>query len=332
MVRRSLAAGAGLLALLLLFLAFKGCLNSRKERAFKDYAGEVTALVGESRQQSDNLFQLLSDPGNATDVDIANQLNAFRVQAQQLVVRARETDHPDELNTAQGSLVETLELRRDGVNAIADRLPTAIANRQDRRNGTETIARSMQSFLASDVIYQTRVVPRLRAELKSEGLEEERVPPSQFLPVIDWLRPDFVASNVRKLGGKGGGAAGDAAPGLHGTGVAGATLGGQALTPGGAASIAATGDLKLVVQVANQGENTETDVKVNVKIGRGGDAIELDKVLDTIAAGETKSVEIPVTERPPTGQNVPISVDVEPVPGEKKTDNNKGSFSAIFTR
>jgi hypothetical protein len=29
---------------------------------------------------------------------------------------------------------------------------------------------------------------------------------------------------------------------------------------------------------------------------------------------------------------VPIQVTVEAVPGEKKTDNNKASFSAIFTR
>ena len=91
-------------------------------------------------------------------------------------------------------------------------------------------------------------------------------------------------------------------------------------------------DLKFVIQVANQGENTETDVKVNVTVGKGGDAIKLDKVLDTIAAGETKPVEIPLADQPPTGQNVPITVEIEPVPGEKKTDNNGGTFSAIFTR
>ena len=87
-----------------------------------------------------------------------------------------------------------------------------------------------------------------------------------------------------------------------------------------------------MIQVANQGENTETDVKVNVTVGRGDDAIKLDKVLDTIAAGETKPVEIPLADQPPTGQNVPITVEVEAVPGEKKTDNNKGTFAAIFTR
>ena len=110
------------------------------------------------------------------------------------------------------------------------------------------------------------------------------------------------------------------------------TLGGQALTPGGSASVRLADDLQFTIQVANQGENTETDVKVNVTVGRGGDSIKLDKVLDTIAAGETKPVEIPLADQPPTGQNVPITVEIEPVAGEKKTDNNKGTFAAIFTR
>ena len=140
-----------------------------------------------------------------------------------------------------------------------------------------------------------------------------------------------MADRVGKLGG--GGGAGDeaAAPGLHGNGIAGVTLGGQALSPGAAPTIRVTNDLELVVQIANQGENTETDVKVNATIGRGGDAIKLTKVLGSIAAGETKPVEMPVAARPPTGQNVPVTVEVDAVPGEKETDNNKGSFSAIFT-
>jgi hypothetical protein len=36
--------------------------------------------------------------------------------------------------------------------------------------------------------------------------------------------------------------------------------------------------------------------------------------------------------QPPTGQNVPITVEVAAVPGEEKTDNNKQTFSAVFTR
>lgn len=326
-----MAAGAGLLVLILLVLGLRSCLDARKERAFKAYVRDVGALVQESDQESKTLFQLLQNPGGASDVDTENQLNTFRNQASQLVDRARNTNHPDQLSTAHRFLVETFEFRRDGVSAIAQELPKAVAARGDRRLATTHIAGAMQDFLTSDVIYQTRTVPALETPLKAEGLSgQERVPRSQFLPDSAWVQEGTVVDRVAALGGKGG--TGTAAPGLHGNGLGGVTLGGQALTPGGSASIKLSSGLKFVVQVANQGENTETDVKVTVTIGRGGDAIKLDKVLASIARGETKPVEIPVANQPPTGQNVPITVEVAPVAGEKKTDNNKGTFSAIFTR
>jgi len=332
MVRRSIAVGAGLLVLVLFIFLLRGCLDSRKERAFTDYVRDVGALVQESDQESGALFKLLAGDGGS-DVDVQIKLDGFAAESSKLVDRARGTDRPDELARAQSSLVQALEFRRDGIRGIADALPDAIAREQDRREGTERIAREMQNFLTSDVIYAERVLPSLAEALKEEGLGGEQLPRSQFLPEVAWLQPDAVADRVGKLGGGGGGdAQGAPAPGLHGNGLAGVTLGGQALTPDAAPSIRATDDLKLQVQVINQGENTETDVNVKVTIGKGGDAIKLEKVLDTIAAGETKPVEIPVAARPPTGQNVPVTVEVAPVAGEKKTDNNKGTFSAIFTQ
>jgi hypothetical protein len=329
MVRRAVAGGAGVLVLLLLVLGFRGCLDAREERALKDYVRDVGALVQESDQESEGLFGLLRDPGDANDVDIQNQLNTFRNQAGQLVDRAAGTDHPGDVNGAHAYLVEVFEFRRDGVAQIAEQLPEAIADQGDRRGGTEQIAAAMQNFLASDVLYQTRFTPNLNDALKKAEIGE-KVPGSGFLPDVEWLRPSVVADRVRSLGGTG--ATGAAAPGLHGSGLGAVTLGGQTLTPGGSASVRLAEDLKFTVQVANQGENSETDVKVNVTVGRGGDAIKLDKVLDTIAAGETKPVEIPLADQPPTGQNVPITVEVAQVPGEETTDNNKGTFAAIFTR
>jgi len=318
------------LVLILLVLLVRGCLNSRKEQAFKDYVRDVAALVQESDQESKALFQLLSG-SQGSDVDVENQLNAFAGESAKLVDRARAISHPDELAAAQRFLVESLEFRRDGIRGIADALPNAIARQQERRQGTQQIAEQMQRFLTSDRIYFDRARPSLAVPLKEEGLNEP-VPKSAFLPNVDWLQPSTVADRVGKIGGGGGAGNQPAAPGLHGTGIAGVTLGGQALTPSTSVSTRATSDLKLVVQVANQGENTETDVKVNATIGKGSGAIQLTKVLPTIAAGETKSVELPVAERPPTGQNVPVMVDIPAVPGEKKTDNNKGTYSVIFTQ
>jgi hypothetical protein len=247
------------------------------------------------------------------------------------VDRARETDRPDELEEAHDFLLETLEFRRDGLAQVADALPTALSD-QDRRQGTEKVTREMQSFLASDVVYYRRFAPSLQSALDEEDLGDEvRIPRSQFLPDIEWLDPRFVSGRISGIRtGRAGD--GDAAPGLHGTGVGTVSLAGQTLSPGGAATVRLSGDPKFQVQVSNQGEHTETEVIVRVRIGRGDDAVEVEQDAPSVRAGETETVDIPLDERPPTGQTVPIGVEIEPVPGEKKTDNNKQSFSATFTR
>jgi hypothetical protein len=331
-VRRSVAAAGALLVLVLLVLGVRGCLNARAKNANKDYVREVGALVQESDQQGKALFDLLSSKGGRDQaVNVENTLNGFRVQSAQLVDRARDIDVPGEMKTAQRYLLETLEFRRDGLAAIADGLPTALGD-QNRRQGTDRVTGQMQSFLTSDVIYSQRAYPAMRQALKEKDITGEvQVPTSQFVPDIRWLDPGYVSDQVSRIRtGKGGAAA---TGGLHGTGLASVSLGGQALTSGGSATaIKLGGNLQFQVQVQNQGDSTETDVTVRVTVGTGADAIDRDDRIDTIAAGETKTVTIPLDNQPPTGQNVPITVEVEPVPGEKKTDNNKQEYSAIFTR
>jgi hypothetical protein len=331
MVRRGIAAGAGLLVLILLIFGVKGCLDARKEQAFKDYVRDVDSIGRESVQERGQLFGLLQGRGGRNQaVNIENTLNQLRNESAQLVDRTKALGPPDQLSSAQRSLVETLDFRREGLAAIADALPTALGD-QDRRRGTTTVAQQMQVFLASDVIYSRRFVTNLATQLKTQNLDGQvRIPTSQFLPTVQWIDPAFVTDRVDALRSGSGG--GPAAPGLHGTGLGTVTLGGQTLSPGATATVTAGADLAFQVQVLNQGENDETGVTVKVTMGRGGSAQNLEGRIDSIARGQTKSVSIPVKKTPPTGQAVPITVEVQPVPGEKKTDNNKQTFSAIFTR
>ena len=332
MTRRLVAGGAGLILLILLVLAVRGCLSAREERAFKDYVQDVAAIVQESDQQGKGFFDLLSGPGGRDEaVDIENRLNGFRVQSAQLVDHAKETDHPKELDGAHRYLVETLEFRRDGLAQVADGLPTALGD-QERREGTNRVAAQMQNFLASDVVYSQRFVPKLNEQLDKQNLQDEvRLPRSQFLPNIDWLEPRFVSERVSGIrSGRGGDR--EAEPGLHGNGIGSVSLAGQALSPGGTANVKLAEDLQFEVQITNQGEHTETDVPVRIAVGRGDDAIELEEQVDSVGAGETKTVQVPLAEQPPTGEPTPVSVEVEAVPGEDKTDNNKQSYSVIFAK
>lgn len=337
MMRRAIAAAAAVLFLIVLVLLVRGCMSARQERAFKDYVRDATALQQESAGQSRALFDLLRDPGDQSAVDLRNRINAFRNQAEQLVDRADGTDRPGELNSAHDYLVETLGFRRDGLEAIATALPTALGD-EGRGQATRRIAAQMQNFLASDVVYSQRFVPRLQEGLRDEELlddvplpQELTGPRTGFLPDIEWLRPDTVTDRISRI--RGGGAGRAATPGLHGTGLGVITVnpGGATLAEGQTADLKASDDLSFDVEIQNQGENEERDVTVRVAITGAGRAIRLEERLDTIDQGENKKVSIPLADRVPTGRPVTLEFEVRPVPGEKKVDNNKAEFPAIFS-
>jgi hypothetical protein len=332
MARRAIAAVGVLIVVILLVLGFRGCLDARKENAMEDYGNRSAELLRESKLEGDALFDLLQSEGGTDQVvAIQNDLNGYRVSSSERVERARGLDVPDEVAAAHRYLLDVLELRRDGMAQTADAMRTALGD-QDRREGTRGVTVAMQIFLASDTIDRVRFRPRLREALEAEELSVPAFPRDPFVPDVEWLDAAFVADQVNALRSGTGGGDEEAAPGSHGNGIAAVTLGGTTLTPGAGTTVQLTGDLAFEIQVQNQGENTETDVNVKVTVGEGDDAIELEEPIDTIAVGEIQTVTIPLSEQPPIGQNVPITVEVEPVPGEEMTDNNIQEFSVIFTR
>jgi hypothetical protein len=331
-LRRAIALGVGLLMAVLVVLLIRSCLNAREERAYEDYVQEVASLVTESDQQSEALFDLLGGTGEQSSVDVQNNVNGFRVEAERLVDRAQATEHPDDLQGAQDFLVETLQFRSDGLTAVAEQLRTALGD-EGRGEAVAQIAAQMQNFLASDVIYSQRVIPRLEGALREKELlgEVGDIPRSTFLPDIAWLEPEVVGARIAALRGAGDDTA--AAPGLHGTELGEVTVqpSGQALAEGGTTPIELTGDAAFEVQVTNQGENDETDIPVTISISGGASPIELEGTIDSVAAGETATATIPLEEEPPTGQQVEITVTVEEVPGEETVDNNEATFGATFS-
>jgi hypothetical protein len=331
MLRRTIALVGGVLVLILLVLGVRSCFNARKESAIKDYATDSAELLSESKEDGDQLFKLLAGEGGTDQATaIINQLNGYRTSSASRVDRAEALDVPGDLKGAQDQLLDVLELRAQGLADITDALQVALGD-QDRREGSDEVAKQMQVFLASDIVDTQLFRRELFDVLRDEGLSAPNLPAKGFVPDIEWLQPDFVADQVNALR-TGTGGSGDAAPGLHGNGIAGVSLGGVALAPGGSATVELSGDLAFEIQVQNQGENTENDVVVRVTVGDGGDADEQEETIDTIAAGELKTVTIPLTKQPATGQQVPIKVEVEPVAGEQKTDNNTQESSVIFTQ
>ena len=331
MVRRGVALGIGALVLILLVLGVKGCLNSRTENALKDYTRNVASIVNDSNDQvAKRLFELLNSASSGSAAELQQNVNQVRVTAEDDVKRAQSLDTPGDMTAAQERLLDVLTLRSEGVRVIAEQLPNLEGNQAE--SASNKIAGQMSAFLASDVLYSQRVVPYIYDPLKSHSIDttgSNQLPSSMFLPDTQWLDAGFVR---KQLTGKGSGkTTGAPAPGTHGHGLVSTTVGDVTLQPGGVLNrVAGAANPVFTVTFKNQGENDEFDVKVKIEVPGGSPVV---KTIDqtTHGSGDLK-VQVPLGRTPPLNSPVKVTVTIEPVPGEQKTDNNTSTYTTIFSR
>ncbi len=335
MVRRAVAAGVGLLVLVLLVIGVRGCLNSRKEQALKDYNRDVASLVQEANENTGDFFQTLSTGGSSPG-DLQTQVNQLRVRAEGHTKKAVDLDVPGEMLPAHRNLVVTLSLVQESVGKVAEKLPSALASDATvAENGVKSIAGEMQAFTAADVVYTRRVAALIQQILDREEIGGQTIQRSNFQQNLGWLDPDIVARRIGSDAGRGagGGATREPAPGTHGHALISTAVGDKSLVSGGAPNrIAASSNITFRAVIANQGENIETDVRVRVRIRGSGKTISAQKTVDETRPGTNTEVSIPLGQAPPIGEAVTITVEVRPVPGESKTDNNSQNYTALFTR
>jgi hypothetical protein len=333
--RRAVAIGVGLLLVIFLAVVVNACQDSRRKNALRNYNREAAAIVSQSDTQVGAVFfETLGQAASQAPEDLTSDISSLRATADTNLTQARKLSTPGDVTGAQESLLIALELRRDALQFISERVGTALGNEGDVANqAIEGITGQMQAFLASDVLLRTRVTPLVRDALKDSDVVAEPAATKGFLPGFSWLQPDYVADQLgtRLTDNGGGGGNRTVAPGLHGDGLTSTTINGVALEPHPAANhVSLEGDLTVVVEFANQGENTEFDVPVQVTVSGGtGKDITGKKTVDTIAAGESATVDIPLS-RKPTADVYTVNVEVKPVPGEKKLDNNKSTYDVLF--
>ena len=102
------------------------------------------------------------------------------------------------------------------------------------------------------------------------------------------------------------------------------------LTDTGVNRVALGDQLAFDVKVQNGGDSEETDIGVTIAI-TDGKKINVDQTIPRIAAGQSETVSIPITDKPDTGAVATVTVDIAAVPGEKNTDNNKATYQVAFT-
>jgi hypothetical protein len=333
LVRRLVAGGLGVVVLILLLFVIKSCRDSAADTALKNYNSDVSTIARESQDLGNQFFALLGTK-SAAPQDLTSQISSFQVQAGQEYDQAKALSTPGEMVGAQQNLLIALEMRRNGLKYIAERIGNALGDSGDVADKAITdIAGQMQVFLASDVIYGTRVVPFIRAGLDERQIGAQKIASSRFLPSQTWLSPTTIATQLDQQLTTGGTTAGEpTGPGLHGTALDSTTYNGTTLQPGAANRLTFEPGKDFVVKFTNGGENDEFQVKVTVRIKAGAQTTTLTTTVDKIAQGTSAEAQLPLDKTPPLDAASTVSVQITPVPGEKKVDNNKSDYQALFTR
>jgi hypothetical protein len=106
---------------------------------------------------------------------------------------------------------------------------------------------------------------------------------------------------------------------------------GQTLSADQENTVTATTDLQFAVGVQDSGNSQEVGIQVTLTIEKPGAPIVRTGRIQVIDPGEVKNVIFKNLGQVPFAAKTNLKVDIAPVPGEEKTDNNSGTDPVIFS-
>jgi hypothetical protein len=321
LVRRLIGVGVGLAFLILIVIGIRGCLEARSDRALRNYASNVTTIMQQSEQSGKDFFSLLNGPTGSSSLDVKNQILAQRDNSQTLLDRAESMDVPGQMNDAQSALDLTLTLRRNALDGIASNVQQAAARTQTA-NAITNISDAMGSLYASDVVWTQVGSPEIKKVLDDEGIDAPALPVGKFMPsnATDFLDQTTLVTKLDAITGQTA-----TTGGVHGLQLLQTSIGGTALTADSTTTVPSSSQ-ELEIQVQNSGDSDETGIRITATLNGN----QLSGQVPALSAGETGTVKIPLTTKPPPGTDVTLEVVVEPVPGEQVADNNQASYTVVF--
>jgi hypothetical protein len=329
--RQGVALAALIVVVILIVVGVHSCQVSQANNDLRNYAVSVSSLMTSSNQTGDQFFRnLAASQGSGASANLQSSVDESRLSADHELGRAKGLSAPGQLQSAQQDLVRTLQLRADGISAIAGNLPSAL-QAQTSSSSVTSIAADMARFYASDVLYKDYTLPMIVKALRNASIPVggpggEPIQSGQFLPNLQWLLPSFVATELRapttptSSGGK-------VAPGTHGSELTSVSVGGTTLQTGSTNTIPAQPPPTFTLSFINSGQNKETNVGCKVSVSGAGIS-GIASVTET-SPGQTYTCKITLSSSPPPGAYT-VTATVLPVPGEKNTSNNKLTLPVTF--
>jgi hypothetical protein len=324
-----------ILIIVLLVFWVQSCREAGKNKTYKSYMTKVSEVAASSQQIGRQLSTTLLAQGLKQSA-VEQRIAGLARQEQLDVDRAREITPPGTLRDEHDALIEALQFRVSGLNGLATALAATVSTKNTTR-AAGVLASQMQRFLASDVIYDDEFRVPSAAELKRQGVTGTNesggplVPDSNFLQSADFVTTTSMVSVLSKIRG---GAVTPSQGGLHGTNIVSvkALPEGTELSTSTQTRVIVRTNLAFQVAIEDSGDSQETGIPVKLTIVQSGsDPVEKTATINFISAGETKVITFRNFPAPNFQTPAQLKIEVQPVPGETKTDNNSADYPIIFS-
>jgi hypothetical protein len=305
---------------------------SARNSSLKTYSNNVASLIHQSNETGAKLFQILSSgPSASSATSVQNSINETLSSADHQLSEAKGLDVPDEVKTANGNFVMAMQMRADSISKIASQIQPALSN-QASKDAVYTIAAGIAGLYASDVVYKNYATVQLARALHAAGIgvggtNGQPIAAGQFVPNVNWVTPQYIATQLHVSLPGGGGSTGPIAPGLHGHELNSVSVSGTTLQTGSSNSISASPAPTFTLNFTNSGTNNETNVVCKVTVSGTSDSGET--TVPETTAGKPATCKVTLKSAPSTGTATVVAT-IERVPGEKNISNNSLSFPVTF--
>src|SRR3954470_4377964 len=324
-----------ILIVVLLVIWVQSCQESSKDKTYKSYMAKVSDVSGSSQQIGKQLSQVLLAQG-LKEAQVEQRVAGLAHQEQLHVARARAITPPGTLRCEHQAPIQGLQFRVTGLNGRAGAL-AATANTKDATRAGTVLASQMQRLLASDVIYQDSFRAPSAAELDRQGVTGTNesggalIPDSTLLQSADLVTPTAMVTVINRIRG---GAVTPTQGGLRGTNLVSVTVqpAGTELSTSTQTTVVVRTNMSIVVTVEDSGDSPEANIPVTLRIIQSGvPTVTKRATIGFINPGEQKPVTFTNFPAPSFQNPAQIKVEVQPVDGETKTDNNSADYPVIFS-
>ena len=318
-----------ILLVVLLVLWAQGCSNDHQRGAYQSYMRDVGAAGGASAKIGGQLAEVLTTPG-LKEADMVSRLDGLIQQEKQDVAQAQKLHPPGPVRAEHDHAVEALQFRVSGMEGLRKAFQ-ATAKSTDAVAAGQLLSAQAQRLLASDVIWSDLFKAPAELELKSRSVSGVLVPGSTFASNADLFSAKSLTLVSQRVHGA---SIGGSPVGVHGTNLESVKVvpSGEILKVAPAeTTIKSSVSLGFEVAVHNGGSSQEVQIQVTLTIPASPTQIVKTATIPVIDPGETKTVTFKDFPTIPIGSKTSVKVDVKPVKGEQRIDNNSAEYPIIVS-